>query len=76
MSEIKSPEHYALMNGYDASDVMNACMSKDEVIGYWRGCAIKYLIRLGRKGTDEDTKKDAAKAAECARRLAELYYGN
>lgn len=73
MREITSPEHYMLMSGYDASDVMSACMSRDEVIGYWRGCAIKYLIRLGRKGNEEDAQKDAAKAAECARRLAELY---
>ena len=71
--EIKKAGHYQLFEGYDASDVMSACMSVEQERGYWRGCVIKYAIRLGRKGTEEDAVKDAHKLAECALRLSKLY---
>ena len=73
MEGVKDPSHYALMDGYSADDVMKACMTSDEYRGYWRGCAIKYLVRLGRKGNEDDARKDAHKAAECARRMAACY---
>lgn len=72
-NEITAPAHYSLHDGYDASDVMSECMSIEQVRGYWRGNVLKYAVRLGRKGSDVDTQKDAKKLLECATRLCECY---
>ena len=73
MDSVTNPDHYALMDGYSADDVMRACMTAEEYRGYWRGCALKYIVRLGRKGDAQAEAEDAHKAAECARRLARCY---
>lgn len=73
MSLSKNPVHYMLMDGYSADDVMHACMSEDEYRGYWRGCVLKYAIRLGRKGDARNAALDAQKLFECSRVLAQCY---
>lgn len=61
--------HYD-MGGYDAIDVMRACMTKDELIGFLRGNVIKYAVRMGRKH-GEPASVDAEKLKDYAARLAE-----
>ena len=73
MSSSQNPDHYKLMGGYSCDDVMRSCMTPEEYRGYWRGCVLKYVTRLGRKDSEADAATDAAKLAECARRL-ELCY--
>lgn len=61
-----APDHYALMDGYDALDVMRASMTPERFEGFLQGNVLKYAMRLGRKG---DAAEDAAKLADYAVRL-------
>ena len=51
-----NPDYYASMPVQPIM-VMHACLTKDEFIGYLRGCLIKYQMRRGRKEDVEDTDK-------------------
>lgn len=51
-----NPDYYASMPVQPIM-VMQACLTKDEFIGYLRGCLIKYQMRRGRKEDVEDTDK-------------------
>ena len=51
-----NPDYYASMSVQPIM-VMHACLTKEEFIGYLRGCLIKYQMRRGRKEDVEDTDK-------------------
>lgn len=51
-----NPDYYASMSVQPIM-VMQACLTKEEFIGYLRGCLIKYQMRRGRKEDVEDTDK-------------------
>lgn len=54
---VHSPAHYQLANGTEAIDVIDEAV--EDPASFYRGNAIKYLLRAGRKG---DTKQDLEKA--------------
>ena len=56
-NSVDSPAHYQLANGTEAIDVIDQAV--DDPASFYRGNAIKYLLRAGRKG---DTKQDLEKA--------------
>lgn len=54
---VHSPAHYQLADGMEAIDVIDE--SVEDPASFYRGNAIKYLLRAGRKG---DAKQDLEKA--------------
>lgn len=65
--DITYPIHYAGNNKITCKDALNSMMSPLEAvitpkIGYWLGCAFKYLWRAFLKG---DPKKDLKKCKQC-----------
>lgn len=55
--QVNHPPHYQ-SNGIEAIDVIEAFAPTN----YHRGNALKYLLRAGRKGREEDTATDLRKA--------------
>lgn len=65
--EITYPAHYAGNNKITCKDALNSMMYPLEAaitpkLGYWLGCAFKYLWRAFLKG---DPKKDLMKCKQC-----------
>lgn len=56
--QINHPQHYT-EGGIECIDYLKAKLSKDEFIGYLKGCALKYLSRANFK---ESAEKDYKKA--------------
>lgn len=54
---VHSPAHYQLADGMEAIDVIDQAV--DDPASFYRGNAINYLLRAGRKG---DAKQDLEKA--------------
>lgn len=55
-NSVNSPAHYQLADGVEAIDVID--QSVDDPASFYRGNAIKYLLRAGRKGdAHEDLRK-------------------
>ena len=54
---VHSPAHYQLSDGMEAIDVIDQVV--EDPASFYRGNAIKYLLRAGRKG---DAKQDLEKA--------------
>lgn len=50
-------DHYKKMGAYQPWLVLQAHMTPEEFRGYMKGNAIVYLLREGKKGTDEDIAK-------------------
>lgn len=75
---VHSPAHY-VRGGMECKDVMAAMMDGERVspiVGYWWGCALKYLWRWN----DKNGMEDLEKARECiglmiAQRERELMEG-
>lgn len=65
--DVNHPSHYN-QGDIECIDAMRSALPKDQFIGYLRGCAMKYLWRLGQKG---DPTKDAKKARWYLERLIE-----
>ena len=62
-------DHY-VANGIQPWDVIDASMTYQEQIGFYRGNVIKYLIRAGRKGSFIE---DIQKAQHYMEKLLEVY---
>lgn len=60
--------HYKDM-GVEPWDVIDGCFSREEAIGYYRGNALKYIMRMGRKGP---ALVDARKAKHYLEKLVEV----
>lgn len=54
---VQSPAHYQLADGTEAIDVIDQAV--DDPASFYRGNAIKYLLRAGKKG---DARQDLEKA--------------
>jgi hypothetical protein len=54
---VNSPPHYALPDGSQAIDHIQAALTPDEFRGYLRGNALKYLLRAEKKGGATDYAK-------------------
>lgn len=52
-----NPNHYIGSNGLEAMDVLRNFMTKEEVKGFHKGNALKYLLRCDKKNGTEDLKK-------------------
>lgn len=72
--DIAYPVHYAGNNKITCKDALNSMMCPLEAtitpkIGYWLGCAFKYLWRAFLKG---DPKKDLMKCKQCINEMLNL----
>lgn len=72
--DITYPHHYAGNNKITCKDALNSMMCPLEAvitpkIGYWLGCAFKYLWRAFLKG---DPKKDLKKCKQCINEMLNL----
>lgn len=56
-NSVQSPAHYQLADGLEAIDVIDQVV--EDPASFYRGNAIKYLLRAGRKG---DAREDLRKA--------------
>lgn len=55
--KVNKPSHYDL-GDFEVIDVMKAVLTEEQLHGYYKGNAIKYLLRSGRKGDEiTDLKK-------------------
>lgn len=73
-NDITYPLHYAGNNKITCKDALNSMMYPLEAaitpkIGYWLGCAFKYLWRAFLKG---DPKKDLLKCKQCINEMLNL----
>ena len=60
MSSIDHPQHYGgSENPYETIKVLEAWMTRDEMIGFCKGNALKYLSRHREKGGLSDLEKSA-----------------
>ena len=72
MDDVTKPKHYRIFGEYiqtEALDVMRSTLTTAEYIGYLKGNILKYKLRAGDKGSDEDALKDIAKGREYKRAL-------
>lgn len=65
---VSSPKHYTV-GGYEAIDVIQAKLTKEQFIGYCLGNALKYNMRFNYKG---NRAQDAGKADWYIRRLLKV----
>jgi hypothetical protein len=57
MDNVNHPKHY-LQGGIEAIDVIQSRLTKEEFIGYIKGCKMKYDLRYPFKGKfEEDLQK-------------------
>lgn len=69
---VHNPSHYERGN-LRCDQVMDAMLSHEEQIGYWYGCAMKYVWRWPSKYEDKYHQiEDIDKAIECLTRLEAL----
>lgn len=54
---ITNPSHYQGINGLEAIEVHKNFLTKEELRGYYKGNALKYLLRERKKNGLEDLKK-------------------
>lgn len=62
---VNSPDHYTV-GGFEAIDVIEAKLTPEELRGYYKGNALKYLMRANYKGKHSE---DCAKAQWYLNRL-------
>jgi hypothetical protein len=53
MDNVNHPKHY-LVGGIEAIDVIESRLTKEEFIGYLKGCKLKYDLRYPFKGKFEE----------------------
>ena len=68
---VHNPSHYE-RGGMRCDEVMAAMLTPEQQVGYWYGCAIKYVWRWPVKHRGLPGKiEDLEKAIECIKRLEE-----
>ena len=65
---IEHPKRY-IHNGVECFDMLEAMLSRREVIGFYKGCILKYLWRENDKGGMNDLQK----AEQYSKRLNQFY---
>lgn len=63
------PTHYQGSGGRTCADTIRDAIGRGGMVAFWRGNAMKYLYRAGRKGGREGYLGDIAKAVDCLQRL-------
>lgn len=61
MSDPVNPKHYNF-KGIQAIDILQEQLSKDNLIGYYKGNIFKYVFRVGMKGDKANWAVDLDKA--------------
>jgi hypothetical protein len=56
MSEVHSPAHYTT-GGIEVIDIIRAKLTRDQLIGYYYGNVLKYMLRWQGKGGVQDLEK-------------------
>lgn len=51
--DVNSPRHYRLFPDMEAIDVIEAALTREELVGYLKGNVLKYRLRAGEKGPPE-----------------------
>ena len=69
MNKINHPPHYGGDNPYETIRVLEAWLSIEELKGFYKGNAIKYISRAGKKGDELD---DFLKAKWYIKRLIKM----
>ena len=64
---VNHPPHYT--RGIETIDIIKSKLTLEEYIGYMRGTIIKYITRLGYKGSGEDMINDVGKIIWYAKEL-------
>ena len=54
---VHQPNHYQVLDGVQAIDIIRATLSPAEFIGYCKGNILKYQLRSAKKNKEEDLKK-------------------
>ena len=54
---VNSPSHYQGINGLEVIEVHKNFLTEEELRGYYKGNALKYLLRERKKNGLEDLKK-------------------
>lgn len=68
---VHNPSHYE-RGGMRCDEVMAAMLTPEQQVGYWYGCALKYIWRWPAKHDDPAGKiEDIEKAIECLKRMKE-----
>jgi Protein of unknwon function (DUF3310) len=57
MTDRINPAHYQGPTGVECREIQRAVLSHEQMVGYWRGCVLKYIFRYERKGGVEDLRK-------------------
>ena len=66
---VHNPSHYE-RGGMRCDEVLAAMLTPEQELGYWYGCAIKYIWRWPDKHDDlVGQLRDIEKAIECLQRL-------
>ena len=55
--DVTCPRHYMGVRDIDCKDAMESCMDFSYMMGFWWGCAFKYLWRWREKGGVKDLRK-------------------
>ncbi len=66
------PKHYQGRDGRNCADYILDALDPEGMCDFWRGNAMKYLFRAGRKGGSADYVRDICKAADCLQHLLAL----
>ena len=67
-----TPQHYQGPSGMSCADLISDAIGRQNMQHFWRGNAMKYIYRAGKKGGGPDHfKVDIFKAIDCLQRLLE-----
>ena len=65
-----APKHYQGPSGLTCADFIRDSIGSDGMVNFWRGNALKYIYRAGKKGgSPENFNIDILKAIDCLQRL-------
>jgi hypothetical protein len=66
----EDPKHYQGQSGMSCADFIRDSIGNAGMVNFWRGNAMKYIYRAGKKGgSPEHFKVDILKAIDCLQRL-------
>lgn len=71
---VNNPPHYK--KGIETIKIIRAKLTDMEYKGYLKGTILKYITRIGLKGSTQDEKNDAGKIVWYSIRLEELLREN
>ena len=64
------PKHYQGRSGMSCADFIRDSIGSEGMVNFWRGNAMKYVYRAGKKsGSPDNFNVDILKAIDCLQRL-------